>query len=155
MSKIKSVELGQTFNIYYKDTVLERSDANVIFSIWNSDGVSLVSNAPPTAEIPDTGVYYYTMTAPNSDTYLICWGTDGENDSPNIIRVGNPTPRVFYWEGTANSTIRYEAFTESEILRKGIMNYQEQTGMYWTEIEFPTPWYVEIKNRRIVKSTAV
>lgn len=150
---MKTVSPLESFNAFYKEGSLATGDS-VTFSVWKQDGTQLVNNQPAQVEIPNTGVYYYNITAPNENTYLLIYATDGEKPSVQVVQVGLPSSRVWYWGGSnvGGDTVPYHAFDYSSQFESGSMADLSNGFYYVDSSAWSLPWFVNIDDIIIAKN---
>lgn len=154
--KVKSVPKNSNQRIFYKDAYL-RTNRSVIFSAWNEFGVSLFLNANYLNQISNYGVYYYDFVTPNTDSYVISLGTDGEDPQGLILKVGNPLDDLaFYLRGdlAENISTTYEIFNEaSSVISSGTME-NVASGFYKVNVTgLVKPWFLEVNESLDVESS--
>jgi hypothetical protein len=146
---------NETITIYYKDATL-RSNRDVFFSAWDQNGTVIFTDQPADGEIPDSGVYHYDITTPNTDSYMLVLATDNEDPEGLTIKVGSPTiERGFYLRGDLKEEVQmlYEIYdTSSTILDEGTLN-NVANGFYSTgpTQSLAEPFFLQINESVDVK----
>jgi hypothetical protein len=142
---MKYVDQGQALRLFYKTDQLTTGQS-VTFNIWNDSGTKLYDEAA--SEISTEGVYYYDLTAPSSDLYLLVIGANnGTDPEAQVIKVGNPAEKAFYVHGTfrTEQTIAYEIYNASAtILSSGNLT-EVVAGFYVVDVDgLSEPWFLQI-----------
>lgn len=143
---MKCVDLNQTLRLFYKADKVA-SGQNVLFNIWDDSGNSLVSNAVG-LEIGSEGVYYYEYTTPGTDLYLLVLSTNnGISPKPDILKVGNPSEKVFYVQGgfKTGKLIGYEIYGDDGVTQQSGILTDIVSGFYSADSSGLTPpWFFQV-----------
>ena len=156
---IQTVGQGELVRTFYKHPTLVRG-VDVRFSYWNENGLLLGLDLPATVEIPDTGMYYLEIIAPLYDTFLLFEGnTDGvfpvgENSSVEVVKVGNPITKAFYWDAEgAEGDISFEFFDDvGDTIESGNMTNLGNAFYSIPTISIVTPWFLEVDGNILIKN---
>ena len=121
---IESISLNSNLRLYYKAQDL-RSGQDVVFNIWDNEGVQLHSVAAD-GEIGSRGIYYLDITTPNYNTHILVKGSlsDGSDAGLSVYTVGFPNQKLFYTHGALQirQTIEYTIFDiNAEIQDSGLL----------------------------------
>lgn len=143
---MKCVDLSQTFRIYYKTNALATGQ-NVVFNVWNHNGIQLTTNLQGT-EIGTDGVYYIQYRASSSSGYLLITGSNNGNSlQADVVEVGGPSKKAWYVNGrfSIGQIIPYEIYdaTGNAIVSGTLTNVA--SGFYNADVEgLPEPWFFEV-----------
>ena len=98
-------------------------------------------------------MYYYNITAPNENTYLLIYATDGEDSSVQVVRVGSPTARVWFWDGgiSGGETIPYYGFNYASQFESGNMTDLSNGFYHVDSSSWIIPWFANINEDFVVK----
>lgn len=143
---IDSTTTDTLYQVFYKDEFLEEGK-NITFSVWNEAGQNILTNAPMTFEIFETGVYTLEITTPSSPGYLLTIGTDGTKPKGHTLEVGTPLKRSFYLNGDFQEglVINYTIFdTAGAEIQAGQMT--NVAGGFYSVVTdgLPEPWFLEV-----------
>ena len=145
---MKITDTNSFLRIFYKTDKLI-SGLDVTFNIWNENGIKLYDNEPAISEVGTEGVYYFELTTPLTDSYLLIIGSTsvGEFPKPQIIKVGNPDQKLFYVHGefTANKSISYEIHDENgDVLSSGNLINVTNAIYYADGTGLSEPWFFRV-----------
>lgn len=146
--EINVIPQNSDFRFFYKHPTLG-TNADIDFSIWDSNGNIIVTADPPTLEILNTGVYYYDVTTPSTDGYWMLLGTEGSNPKGTILKIGAPSSKLaFYLRGDLTNAAQtdYEIFDISNNLLQSGQMTPLVSGFYSVVVSdaIPEPWFLNI-----------